>query len=549
MVRGEDGYDHRVHSFGPLIPALAPMARAWGAPGLAAMGRRALTRDIGSRPGRATPRAGRAVLTLVVLAAVAGCAPLGGATSSGGTAGGARITPRAAGPPPPSATATAMPASTNPSALLAAAVCWYDDASRASACVPPPREALDAIAAKGASGDRRFIAPLIDMRAVDVGWDAEVDTALVALTGQRLDSGAAWYAWLAEHVQPLPAGYQRWKGRLLAISDPTFASILEGPAAEGVRPELVQWAGLRTGELPRLDEPRTATTESHGYLEDGDVVYGLQAGGALAAYPARILAWHSVVQDRVGGVSVLVTYCGPCASASAFSPNVGGRALRFRDAGLWLDGRPLIVDEQTGSLWDAYSGRAVLGALAAAKVELPRLPLVTSRWQEWAADHPSTSVPALETGFVRDYSAASQQKRDASLAVRFPSTSRADDRLPGETRVIGVTVGGEARAYRLDELQARRIVLDTLGGERVLFISQGPNRPVRVYRPGALEVRDIRDDGTILGSDGREGERWWAREQGIVSQIDGRVHEVGAWVESTWRAWSGSHPGSTVWGR
>lgn len=475
---------------------------------------------------------------------IAGCVP-GGATAPTPDAPLPRSTPRAAGPP---ATASATPAS-NPAVLLGSAVCWYDDASRAGACVPPPREALDAIAAMGTSGDRRYIAPLIDMRALDVGWATEVDAALAALTGQRLDSEAAWYRWLGEHPEPLPATYQRWKGRLLAVSDPAFANILAGPAAEGVRPELIAWAGLRVGELPRLEEPPTAGTENHGYLEGGDVVFGLQVGGALRAYPQRLLTWHPVVHDRVGGVGVLVTYCGPCEAASAFTPSVGGRALRFRDAGLWLDGRPLMVDEQTGSLWDAFGGRAVLGAFAAARVELPRVPLVTARWDEWATAHPSTAVLALETGFVRDYSTASQRARDASLVARFPMTSRADDRLAPETRVIGLVRGNEVRAYPVVEVQARRIALDTLGGERVLLLSQGPTRPVRVYRPGALEVRELREDGTAIGSDGKDGERWWARESAIVSQLDGRTHEAGPWMESTWGAWSSAYPGTSIWGR
>ncbi len=452
-----------------------------------------------------------------------------------------------AGPPPGATESTAQ--ATNVASLLAAAVCWYDDASRAGGCVPPPRESLDAIAAMGASGDRRFVAPLVDMRALDVGWAAEVDSALSALTGQRLDSEAAWYRWLGAHPEPLPPTYQRWKGRLLAVSDPAFANLLSGPVAEGVRTELVAWAGLRVGELPRLDEPRTVGAENHGYLDGADLVFGLQLGGVLRAYPQRLLTWHPVVSDRVGGAAVLITYCGPCESASAFAPTVGGRAFSFRDAGLWLDGRPLMVDDQTGSLWDAYSGRAVMGAMAAARVALPRVGLTTVRWDEWAAEHPSTTVLALDTGFVRDYSEANRRARDGSMAARFPETSPADDRLAPDTRVVGVVVGNEARAYPVVEAQARRVVLDTLGGERVLLLSQGPSRPVRVYRPGALAVRELREDGTVIGSDGKEGERWWARESAIVSQLDGRTHEVGAWVESTWGAWSSAYPGTSILGR
>ncbi|MCC6237263.1 MAG: DUF3179 domain-containing protein [Dehalococcoidia bacterium] len=451
---------------------------------------------------------------------------------------------RVAGPEP-----TATPAlDANPATLLARAVCWYEDPARAASCVPPPQDALDAIAAMGASRDRRFVAPLVDMRAVDVGWGREIDAALESLTGERHDSEADWYRWLGAHPGALPPGYLEWKGRLLGISDATFTRVLGGASGDGVRPELVAWTGLRVGELPRLVAPRTANPANHGYLENDDVVYGLQLGGALRAYPQRLLSWHPIVHDRLGGGSVLVTYCGPCRSAAAFTPSIGGRELQFQDAGLWLDGRPLMVDEQTGSVWDAISGRAIIGTMATARAQLPRVGLVTLRWEEWATEHPSTAVLALDTGFVRDYSGASQRARDASLAARFPSSAPADGRLPRETRVIGVAAGNEVRAYVLSEVQARRTVLDTVGGERVLLLAQGPVRPVRVYRPGALDLRAYHDDESAEGSDGREGERWWVRESGIVSQLDGRTHEAGAWTETSWEAWSGAHPGVSLWG-
>lgn len=451
---------------------------------------------------------------------------------------------RAAGPEPTSTPA----ADTNPATLLPRAVCWYDDPTRAAACVPPPQDVLDAIAAMGASRDRRFVAPLVDMRAVDVGWSREIDAALAGLTGERHDSEADWYRWLGAHPGALPPGYLQWKGRLLGISDATFTRVLSGPAREGVRPELIAWTGLRVGELPRLIAPRTANTANHGYLENDDIVYGLQLGGSLRAYPQRLLSWHPVVHDRVGAGGVVITYCGPCRSAAAFSPRIGGRELQFQDAGLWLDGRPLMIDDQTGSVWDAVSGRALIGTMAAAQAQLPRVGLVTLRWEEWANEHPSTAVLALDTGFVRDYSGASLRARDASLAARFPSTTPADGRLPRDTRVIGVAVGTEVRTYVVAEVQARRTVLDTLGGERVLLLAQGPGRPVRVYRPGALDLRVYHDDESAEGSDGREGERWWVRESGIVSQLDGRVHEIGAWGETSWEAWSGAHPGVGIWG-
>jgi Protein of unknown function (DUF3179) len=459
---------------------------------------------------------------------------------------------KAAGPPRTVApTLTPTPtgeADQTPAALLARAVCWLDDPTRAAACVPPSKDALEAIRAMGASGDRRFVAPLIDMHSLDVGWATEVNEALRALTRQRFDTDAGWYGWLAANPQPLPEGYARWKGRLLSFIDPAYASTLGSVGAAGLRPELVMWGGLRPGELPRLDGPPVVGKDDAAYLEAGETVYALQLGGINRAYPRRLLTWHPVVHDQVGEISVVIVYCGPCESANAFVPAVGGRPLRLRDAGLWLDGRPLFLDD-TSTAWDPLSGRAVLGPLAAGGVVLDRRPLVTTTWGEWLEEHPVTGVLSLGTGFAREYTPAIQRARDAASAMRFPVTSPLDGRLAPAARVVGMVAGNEARAYPLDDVRSRRITVDTLGGERFLLLSLGAGRAARVYRPGSLNITDLRADFTATGSDGRPGDRWWVREQAIVNQLDGRPHEVGRWVESTWAAWASAYPHTSIFGR
>src|SRR3546814_5824479 len=41
----------------------------------------------------------------------------------------------------------------------------------------------------------------------------------------------------------------------------------------------------------------------------------LSIAGEARAYPLRILIWHQIVNDRVAGVPVVVTYCPMCNAA------------------------------------------------------------------------------------------------------------------------------------------------------------------------------------------------------------------------------------------
>ena len=493
-----------------------------------------------------------AILALVALTAIAAAcverpidAPLDGTTPHGIDLPGTLT-----------ATPTVMPtvALTDQavSALLQRAVCWYDDPSRAASCLPPGQDAVEAIEAMGASGDPRFVAPLIDMRWLDVGWQRWVDGALEALTGERFDESRGWYEWAAAREPSLPPGYATWKGRLLSFIDPRFAALLGDETEFDIRPDLIVWAGTGIGEVPALDPPETVHRLEERYLDASDIVYGLVLNTRARAYPRRIVAWHETVVETDGDLPAVIVHCGPCGGAVAYDPRIRGENYRFQSSGLVYDSRRLLVDEQTGSLWDAFTGRPVAGPLAGSGLVLDRWPLVTTTWGDWRARRPNTSVLALDTGYVRDYSAgAAIAAERAGEGPSFPLAGPLDDRLPPKQAIVGVQAAGVARAYPADALRARGIVHDTVGGVAIVLLSEGPGTAVRVYASGALEVSALTpggDDLILTGDDGNDGTRWFVQERALVSTLDGRAYRAVPAQEAYWYAWSRAHPDTTVWG-
>ena len=61
--------------------------------------------------------------------------------------------------------------------------------------------------------------------------------------------------------------------------------------------------------IPALVAPRfIAAAEARGQLKDSDRVLGVLLNGEAKAYPVRVLNWHEVVNDVVGGQPVLVSW-------------------------------------------------------------------------------------------------------------------------------------------------------------------------------------------------------------------------------------------------
>ena len=463
----------------------------------------------------------------------------------------------AAGAPPPAATATASGPLSDAAvvALLGRAVCWHADPALAGSCLPPGPDALAAIAAMGASGDARFIAPLIDMRALDIGWERNVEDALEALTGARLDEPYAWYQF--GYRAPVTPGYPDWKAALLSVTasagtNPRFEELLlrfepEDPVQGDSLTGSLVWTGVQPNGIPPLTAPATVHRLEERFLAPTDVVYGLQIEGEARAYPRRVVAWHGVVNDSLGDTPVLLSHCLPCGGAAAFDRSHEGETLDFGTAGLAFLGRTLLFDTQQARLWDPVAGAVLDQVELVTEERLRRLPLVTTTWGAWSELHPNTTVLALETGHVRDYAVGAAIAGE--LAAARPLYLAIDPgELPQRQPVIGIALTAARRAYPVEDIEARGIVHDNLGEAPIVLLSRGPGLGTRAYEAGDLAFDRLEVAGDDLIAVDVGGERWFVNERALVSALDGREHARLPLWQGYWSAWAGAGPSSEVWG-
>ncbi len=475
--------------------------------------------------------------------------------------------PAATAAPEPAASATpvaATPAAISPSPprpldeegvaeLLRRAICWYDDPGRAANCVPPTEGSARAIADLGRSGDPRFIAPLVDMLWMEVGWARWVEDALEAITGRRLPDARSWSVWVAGAAPPLPDVYQEWKGRLLSIVDARFTTVLAQGRAHEPRIDELLWTSVRLGGLPPLEVPATVHRVEERYLRDDDVIFGLQMDGEPRAYPERIIAWHGAVHDEVGGRRLVILHCLPCGSGAAFEAEVAGRELRLVASGLVYRSRMLFVDEGSGSLWDPVSGRALSGPAFEAGERLTPLPLRRATWEEWSEIHPSTRVLALETGFLRDYDPGAALAADGAAEGPLYPAEPLDGRLSPKERVVGIELtdggGRAARALPLARVEASGITTVTVGGSALVLLSRGAGSGVAAYRAPAdpIERLVLTEELGLLAVDSEE-QRWFVSEEGLVSTLDGTRLPSVPTRTAYWFAWAAAVPESEIVG-
>ena len=215
--------------------------------------------------------------------------------------------------------------------------------------------------------------------------------------------------------------------------------------------------------IPALTEPNFTSVDEADFLRPGDRVVGVEIGDERKAYPLRILNWHEVVNDTVGGMPIAVTYCPLTASAVVFDRTVKGKTLTFGVSGNLYRSNVLIYDRQSDSLWSQLLGRAVTGSFD--RTELKPLPAEVTSWADWRARNPDSPVLSVATGHRRDYGRDPYAEYHSSPGLMF-SPGKVDRRLPSKELVVGVRNGKASKAYRLRALPVEGL-RDRVGGDEL----------------------------------------------------------------------------------
>jgi hypothetical protein len=229
--------------------------------------------------------------------------------------------------------------------------------------------------------------------------------------------------------------------------------------------------------IPAIDHPRFIAPSDAGFMLNDDEVVSVTVGEETRAYPLRILVWHEIVNDEIGGQPIAVTYCPLCGTAMVFGRTVGERTLDFGVSGLLYQSDVLMYDRQTESLWSQLAMSAVSGPLV--KSKLTWMPSSQMTWAAWKSMHPQGRVLSTETGHRRNYAGQSYARYIKSPDTLFPVPSTRTE-LPKKDWVVGVLIDGVASAYPVRSLAVDESIRDEVNGIALKISYDSVNQQVEV---------------------------------------------------------------------
>ncbi len=258
--------------------------------------------------------------------------------------------------------------------------------------------------------------------------------------------------------------------------------------------------------IPAADNPPVISAAEATWLDDDDIVFGIEVNGEYRAYPRQIMEVREMVNDTLGGRDLGIPYCTLCGAAQAYFTDrmpAGVKRPILRTSGLLIRSNKVMYDINTYSVFDTFLGKAVTGPLARRGVQLKQATVITTDWGTWKAEHPETTVLVEALALGRDFDF--RNGRDANGPI-FP-VGDVDPRLPVHEDIIGViTASGTPVAF-----QRSRALVALKRGQEIAF----ENVRLEIDAGG---IRAVDRDGSDLGSH-----------------------------QAFWFAWSQFHPGTALW--
>ncbi|MGM5469717.1 DUF3179 domain-containing protein [Flavobacteriaceae bacterium LMO-SS05] len=245
---------------------------------------------------------------------------------------------------------------------------------------------------------------------------------------------------------------------------------------------------LKPDQIPPINTPSFITIEEakKTYFEHEPVI-AIEINKEAKAYPLSVLMYHEIVNDNIGGVPIIATYCPLCNAAIAFNRNLefNGQTylLDFGVSGMLRKSDMVMWDRQTESWWQQFTGEALVGDLNGAELEF--IPSLLISLSDFSKNYPNGKVLSTHNG-LGDVNYAENpyvNYDDINNKTPFLFKETVDERLPAMERIVDVSFDGTTRIYPLTTIQKETVINDSINNNPLVIF----------YETKTLSVLDAKE--------------------------------------------------------
>jgi len=283
-------------------------------------------------------------------------------------------------------------------------------------------------------------------------------------------------------------------------------------------------------------------------IDADDKVLAVKIGGLAHAYPIRIMGYHHIVNDTLGNVPIAVTYCTLCHTGLVWNPVIDGRTLHFRLAGI-NNGNALMRDEETSSIWQQSTGKAIFGALKGRQLALIHSDELT--FSQWRKEEPNGLVLKPEARYAAEYEPKDWEKHIEKTPT-VVDTSKSG--VSPHELMLGVMVSGQSKAYPVKSILSAKLIQDRIVGNPVLILVGPDDASIRVFRARLAEQPmtfvPIADSGQpdeyAVMQDAETASTWNFQGCAVAGKLAGQCLTPLDANKDYWFDWMNHHPHTSI---
>lgn len=200
-------------------------------------------------------------------------------------------------------------------------------------------------------------------------------------------------------------------------------------------------------------------------------------------------------------------------------------------------------DEQTGTVWQQVSGKALFGPLKGSR--LTRILVDELTYSQWQKENPDGRIlkPDPQITSKDLYEKENWEDEIAKLPLVInPSTA-----LQPRTIIVGVQIGDVSKAYPLSTLSPQKPILDRVGATRVFIAMAQDKKSVRVFDASEQEL--YAKAGSDKFVDSNTGSEWDFTGAAVNGPLAGKKLKEIQWLKDYWFDWKNYHPDTHVYGQ
>jgi len=301
--------------------------------------------------------------------------------------------------------------------------------------------------------------------------------------------------------------------------------------------------------IPSVDNPQFTNVNNASYLQDNDLVIGINIGGTIRAYPHPILDWHEIVNDDISGQKTAITYCPLTGSAIAWKRQGIVSNSTFGVSGLLYNSNLIPYDRGSNSNWSQMRLQCVNGTHIGKDIETSKI--IETTYKTWREIYPGSQLLSANTGFGRQYGNYPYGSYRTNGDLLFPVNNE-DNRLNKKARVLGLIVGSTTMVFPISSFDAEVTVKNvSFGGKDFVVIGSNDKNFAAAYNrkladETLLEFSAVQNELPIVMVDD-ESNRWDIFGEVVEGPRAGESLEQAKAFISYWFAWAAFYPNALIY--